>query len=332
MDNFNRLRVLAKQKKNKEKEVSKDPLLELIFGPYSSYLSNTTIKKSSSSQKKPFGKNIVPAGKFETLKPYIITLTSYITSPLNRKNFFESIVPTMTGRDGEILYAGNGKKIYDNNGNKIGYVMKIADGYDGKISGCLANHITLFLRLTETKNVHIRLSSTKIEAINCKSEEDLADAWYWLEVHFEYAIEKGFDIFPDNKIPTLTASYAAMRNYNFYLPFKINEDEIVRRITSHSEYGFDVFYTPSIQPGVKISCSADVDKTIPKQYREGGIYYNPDKKKKRSIKDPAHVLKIFQSGKCLLSSKGKLSETKRVYEEMLDLLTKLRDVIEIKED
>lgn len=329
-DVFSRLKILARESTKKEEKVSENPLHDLIFGIYASYLSTTVVKKTVTPPKKATGKKIVPAGEFHTLKPYIITLTSYIAAPLNRTEFFKSILPTMTGRDGEILCVGNGEKIYDDEGNQKGYVMKIAKGYKGKIPGCLANHITLLLRLGERKDVQIRLSSTKIEAINCKSETDLDDAWYWLEVHFEYAISKGYDLFPSNEIPCLIESYAAMRNYNFYLPFQVNEDEVVRRITSHNEYGFTVFYTPSIQPGVKISCPADVNKIVPEQYREGGIYYNPEKKRKKTNEEPEHYLKIFYSGRCLLSSKGRLKETKRVYELMIALLFELRDVIEIK--
>ena len=327
-DKFANLREKCAIKTVVPKE-NENPLLHLATSIYSDYLSRNTVKRIVST-KKP-SKNVIIAGPFENLTPYIITFTSYITTPLNRTEFFKSIRCRNRGKKGEILFVGDGTKIILDNGEKIKNV-KIADPPPKDPPGCLPNHITLLLRLQTDRIIQIRASSTKIEAIACKTDNDLLDAWALLIRHIRRGIRKGYQLFEQNEVPNLTSPYAAMRNYNFNFPFKIDETKLLNMINIHPEYGFDAFVSPSMHPGVKVCCSADIEKHIPPQYLPGGKYHKPTKKKKRE-KPHEHVFKFFYSGNCLLSSKGDIEETMRIYNLMLHLiLYVLRPYIEVQEE
>lgn len=308
--------------------VTENPLLHLATTIYSDYLSRNTVKRIVTNKKQT--KNIIIAGPFETLTPYIITFTSYITSPLNRTEFYRSIKCRNRGKIGEILFVGDGTKSVTDDGKTIKNVKVAKPPYNNP-PGCLPNHITLLLRLREDRIIQIRASSTKIEAIACRVDTDLLDAWTLLMHHIKRAIKKGYQLFEDNEIPKLTPPYAAMRNYNFNFPFKIDEAKLLNMINIHPEYGFDAFVSPSMHPGVKVCCSADIEKHIPPQYLPGGKYHKPTKKKKRE-KPHEHVFKFFYSGNCLLSSKGDIEETEKTYNKMLNLMTVLRPHIEVLEN
>lgn len=308
---------------------NENSLLRLATTIYSDYLSKNTVKRIVTTKKQ--SKNVIIAGPFENLTPYIITFTSYITVPLNRAEFFKSIRCRNRGRIGEILFVGDGTKFLLEDGTKIKNV-KISNPPPNDPPGCLPNHITLLLRLQKDRIIQIRASSTKIEAIACKTDNDLLDAWALLTRHIRKAIRRGYQLFEDNMIPKLTSPYAAMRNYNFNFPFKIDERKLLNMINIHPEYGFDAFVSPSMHPGVKICCPADIEKHIPSQYLPGGKYHKPTKKKKRE-KPHEHVFKFFYSGNCLLSSKGDIEETERIYNIMLNLIMNiLRPYIEVKDE
>lgn len=327
-DKFANLREKCAIKSNVP-NVDENPLLNLATTIYSDYLSRNTVKRIVSNKKQ--SKNVVIAGPFENLTPYIITFTSYITTPLNRSQFFKSIKCKNKNRIGEILFVGDGTKIKLEDGTKIKNV-KMCKPPIKDAPGCLPNHITLLLRLQKDRIIQIRASSTKIEAIACKTDSDLLDAWTLLMRHIRRAIRKGYQLFEDNEIPKLTPPYAAMRNYNFNFPFKIDENKLLTMINIHPEYGFDAFVSPSMHPGVKVCCSANIEKHIPPQYLAGGKYHKPTKKKKRE-KPHEHVFKFFYSGNCLLSSKGDIEETERIYTLMLNLIMNiLRPYIEVFED
>jgi hypothetical protein len=308
------MKALAQHVDKKTKTQSYE-IENLVCTEYGRYLAGYQPKIRKQKRK---GNKTKIMGPFTDIEPYTITLMGYLSGEVDVGLLYQTLKSRVSNEE----TPGAFEPIVSPWGD-----VKWSGEEEKKTKQYLSNHIGLKMWLRDDEKtgkglrVQIRMSSSKIEAIGCRREQDIIDVWDHMCDHIN-----SLDV-EIRKDPSQTlhfvSSYGAMRNYSFRLGFEIDLNRLSDILAETvDETGFRAWRNPSLQPDLRIHKPCRYNKNSTDSV-------TPPKRKKGAAQIKSHIFRLFHTGTCLYSGKGPLEECEEVFELFRSVISKYEDDIKL---